>query len=571
MALDNPKWAEILAALGPKYPPYLHSELLAAMQEFEQSGDEDGATEARILAEASSFVMSQEATRFDPMWADPTGRTALPQDFDDSKLEVLRAAIERGIPSPLEARLRDIVWVNTRHNSDAVAAAEAYLTAAAELHTTESWPTQVKYLRRAFLAASTARDEDLRDRVVAVAREWLADRVVSSDEGHAASVILRSLADWKVVGPDDMNTALAFAERALDRGDSHVHRSYLDVAQKIANRIGDDGAARSACLAVADAWNRDAEAASAAGDNLKAVFFFDEAVKAYRLVGGATGTVEAVLARQLECQSLATEEMEVVEFTLESEGIGKVIEAARAAVAGKDALDAVRALVRQAVPTVQGLIDYATASTGLTDIFQKLTFDDRSRIVGRSTGELSGDDRSERSSLVSAGVSMHSLLDCTWIRPAMTAMREDHPFIASTAVLPICAGNPFVPGRRDRAFARAIELGLAGDMAVSMPKLMGEFENGVREYLRGEGVPVTRMDQYGIQRERDLNELLYEPALVDALGEDLALDLQTTLVDNSGSNVRNRIAHGLVSPEQFEASDISYAFWLVLKVLVSFS
>jgi hypothetical protein len=569
VALSNPRWDEVFASLGPKYPPYLYSDFVAAMQGFEESGDQDAAHEARILAQASSFLMSQDATRFDPMMAGPTGRTVLPEDFDNSKLETVRAAIARGVPSPLEARLRDIVWVSTRHNSDAVAAAAAYLTAAGELHLTESWPIPVKYLRRGFLIASSARDDDLRNRAVAVARGWLAECVASSDEGHAASGILQSLADWKVVGPDDLATALAFAQRALDRGDSHVHRSYLEVAQRVANRIGNDEAAKSARLAVAEAWNRDAESASVAGDNLRAVFFFDEAVKAYRLVGGATATVEAVLARQLECQSLATDEMQVIEFTLEDASIGKVIEAARAAVAGQSELDAVRALVRQAVPTVQGLIDYAAAATGLTDLFQKLTFDDRSRIVGRSTGELDGEDKTERSSLVSAGITMHSFIDCTWIRPALAVMREEHPCIAASAMLPLLADNPLVPAGRAKAFARAIELGLTGDMATAMPKLMGEFENGVREYLRSGGVPVTRMDQYGIQRERDLNELLYEQALVDALGEDVAMDLQTTLVDNSGSNVRNRIAHGLVSPEQFEASDISYAFWLVLKVLVS--
>ena len=74
------------------------------------------------------------------------------------------------------------------------------------------------------------------------------------------------------------------------------------------------------------------------------------------------------------------------------------------------------------------------------------------------------------------------------------------------------------------------------------------------------------MDSEGIQEEYSLRRLLYEiPEVREFFGEDLLFDLRGLLHERFGSNLRNRLAHGLVTDSEFLHSGASvYAWWLVL-------
>ncbi len=45
-------------------------------------------------------------------------------------------------------------------------------------------------------------------------------------------------------------------------------------------------------------------------------------------------------------------------------------------------------------------------------------------------------------------------------------------------------------------------------------------------------------------------------------------DLQGLLVEHLGSNIRNRTAHGLIDPAQFDAPTMRYLWWLALRLLL---
>ena len=49
-------------------------------------------------------------------------------------------------------------------------------------------------------------------------------------------------------------------------------------------------------------------------------------------------------------------------------------------------------------------------------------------------------------------------------------------------------------------------------------------------------------------QEKNLNEILREPAIQKALREDLQLYLLTLLADQRGQNIRNLICHGFATP-----------------------
>ena len=73
-------------------------------------------------------------------------------------------------------------------------------------------------------------------------------------------------------------------------------------------------------------------------------------------------------------------------------------------------------------------------------------------------------------------------------------------------------------------------------------------------------------DEKGIQNEYDLNKTLDLPKIKDIFDEDTLFDLNGLLVDRSGSNLRNLMAHGLLDDEDFSSPLMSYLWWVTLRL-----
>lgn len=62
---------------------------------------------------------------------------------------------------------------------------------------------------------------------------------------------------------------------------------------------------------------------------------------------------------------------------------------------------------------------------------------------------------------------------------------------------------------------------------------------------------MTIFDEEQIQKERDLNSLLYANEVKSVLGEDLLFLLRGIFVERHCFNLRNRLAHGLLGKSYF--------------------
>jgi hypothetical protein len=54
----------------------------------------------------------------------------------------------------------------------------------------------------------------------------------------------------------------------------------------------------------------------------------------------------------------------------------------------------------------------------------------------------------------------------------------------------------------------------------------------------------------------------------EELGEDFAFDLHSLLVSEFGLNFRHNLAHGLLSPSDFNAPAGIYLWWMLLRLFV---
>lgn len=134
------------------------------------------------------------------------------------------------------------------------------------------------------------------------------------------------------------------------------------------------------------------------------------------------------------------------------------------------------------------------------------------------------------------------------------------------ALLPFVSNNPFVPEGRELIYAQGLHHGLKGGLLVAAHLLIPQIENSVRHVLAENGVLASTLSNSGIQEERNLNRTLYEPKLEELWGEDIVFDLQGLLVERFGSNLRNRMAHGLMELDSFSSYSILYVWWTTLYI-----
>ena len=107
---------------------------------------------------------------------------------------------------------------------------------------------------------------------------------------------------------------------------------------------------------------------------------------------------------------------------------------------------------------------------------------------------------------------------------------------------------------------------LAGDHAKAIHVILPQIEQALRELLSLMGVPTLKAGRNGTVQVKNLNDILREPAIKHALGDDVRLYLQTFLADERGQNIRNIVCHGLAAPALFNYRLADQALHALLTV-----
>jgi hypothetical protein len=127
--------------------------------------------------------------------------------------------------------------------------------------------------------------------------------------------------------------------------------------------------------------------------------------------------------------------------------------------------------------------------------------------------------------------------------------------------------SPIVPSDRAGLFGKALFSGYDGDFSTALHLLVPQIEHMVRTHLKTAGVKTSVLDQSGIENETGLSTLVDLPEVSRIFGEDIAFEIKVLFCDPFGPNLRNELAHGLLSEDQCESVYSIYAWWLGLKLV----
>jgi hypothetical protein len=517
------------------------------------------------------------------------------QNLTDEHLDFL-AEIAPEISDPeLQARVADILWVRREDYRMAQLAVTAYLQSAQELQNQKKWNQCFKRIERALRLALNRKSRYQPETVIAhieavLARYneeeplWLSAKLMELLQEH-------TLKKYRLSG---LTKYAALAEKVATFAETSHHwdsaRAYWKIKAKWHHLEKNREKERAASMLAAETYVKEAEDALQRNPfpYLTASHHLQKAIEAFRKISGtkeetvdAKARAEEVHKLLIQYQEESRKELNTISHKVD---VSDEVEQARAHVRGKKFQDALFALSLLGVPTrvshLRQRVQDGESHEGKADDEDQerallapyvpvVMINEMGKVVARQSSDPDKAEQATRFEMYRLAVEYQILHTQTYIEQARDQINLEH-CVRVNDLLPIVSHSPFVPPGREYLFAKGLYAGLTGDFFTSTHILIPQIENSVRYLLwEQQNVRSSGLDNDGIQEERRLTTTLYPskcPEISFIFDEDTLFDLQGLLIEDSGSNLRNRMAHGLINDGEFLSPIMCYLWWVTLRL-----
>lgn len=545
--------------------------------ELREAGDELGERVFRFLGAVTSLAASFDSkeTPFHPQIIDGTRRSAALEDFNNEDRAVLAQLVPVTNDPEIRARFADVASVLKFDHALVREAVYAYLATARERESCDEWPGFIPDIERAAQLAWKLGRKSQPFADVMLRIEELVARFAPTDSGLCCSRLMELLQEF---GHGGAATYAAIAETLAQRTeakDAHFARSYWKLASDWHRRAKQDADAKRCAIRAAETHVIDADAALSRKQPsyMASAGHLATAVEALRRADAPKERIEEVHRLLLERGKRTKDEMGSFSHEM---NIGDLRERAAKFVEGCDFREALRRLVFEATPLkpkkLREEIEKLAHEHPLTFLFSSSKVDREGRVQAHRASLLTTDPEQREAALWAEMVHQASTIHWPFrvsalIEPCRLQIWRDHqPRVRDLHFL--VANHPFVPPGHEHSFARGFHAGFEGDWHAVAYFLVPQVENCIRYVLDNRGVITSKLDNKLVQEVRTLEKLLLMPETIEAFGEAHVFELRSILTEEFGSNLRNRLAHGLVADGECYAPPTEHLWWLLMRLCI---
>lgn len=544
-------------------------------QEAEAAGNVKVAEAFTLLGSVTSMTLKPDSLTepFVPTILMIDSRSSIIDDFSDEHLNVLDEIVH-GISNPeIRARVADILWMKKRDFRMAELAIKSYLESSTILEDPHNWIKCAERIERAFrLGVSLGKNAGQIDPVISHI-ENVIERYNDKDPKYLSKNLMELLLEQKIGDGEKYSKYCEnLAKQAELDGDWRRARIYWETKARWHLLDKDEINQIDALVQAAETYVKEADAAleSEQPSYMLASAHLQHAIEAYRKIGGVRERIEEIHSVLLEYQERSTKELKAVSTEIKLDDYAKE---SISRVKGKTLHDAIIELALiVSTPKVNDLreqVQVLLKEFIAPHLLQTVIVDERGRVTGRMPN-INSDDPEEveeafRAKMFKHLSYHHTIFAHGIIEPARHQINLEHN-VRLSDFIPIVSNNPFIPAGRELIYAQGLHAGMEGDFLVAVHLLIPQLENSIRYVLTQNGVTTSGIDSKGVQDERSLNTTLYLPEMQEIFGEDITFDLQGLLVERFGNNLRNRMAHGLMSHDTFYSVQVLYLWGLILRL-----
>lgn len=543
-----------------------------------QAGDARTADIYEFLCEIACLIpkFDTPGLPFEPRIFKNMGRGVAYQELPPPDREALRVMARMMKNSIMAARLFDLSWILDRRDADAGRmAAENYLAAAQDLiapspeESPQGWLLAITLFKRAVaVSEKLGRDKPLFKTVESA----LIEAMRAAVEVHSVRTFrLLELAHSSYCGDPQELTDLAEAQagaRATAR-DFELSREFLEIAVLGHRRNGENEKEEECLRKIAE--THVAEAALCGDEHARAEHL-RSAVEAARRARFDRAIIKGLLQQLMDAQKSAARQMKtltidlgsfqsfepaVLEFIKSSsfrEAVGKLI-----AVHPFVDLGVLRESVKKSI--VENHFSHIFRTVQMNQDGRPTVV--RSPFVGAT--EKTANAEFERE-LFSSALFDWEFRARLYIEPSRRYIdQEFNPGISD--LLFLTRNNPFVTPGHEAIIIWGVLAGFQGDWMVASALLIPQVEQMMRRALETNGVDASTFDRDGTQPAKMFGGIFALPETEQFFGESLCFELKGHLIEKTGYDLRNRIAHGLATDATMMSTGVVSLWWLVLNML----
>ena len=581
-------WKAILAGTTREGYSSMWQAFSAAARKAIEGGRQVQGKVLWLLADACSMTLSPKSRNepFKPIMVIENKRSAIPDDLPDPEISFFAQIIE-AIDDPwLKARLADLVWLKQRPRdvNFALTAIDSYRSIPLD---TETWirggdKCWYRAITLTLMLKGGAGDrlQEMESYIIEVLNS------TSTADGYLCnwlSDLLYENGPGRTVRNDIAKKLEVLAKEFDEQGDIHRSRDYFDTASQWYRKAGDEAKAAEMTAAVAEAWVKEA-VARVSSDNpshMVAASFYENAIQVYRTIPRSERAVHRVDERLEELRQHLSESGEksldeMGKITSPGVDISELVENARKAVRGKNAIEALKAFAN-----LHGGVDVKQARESalerirqfpMQSMFPATVMSRDGRVIANRPGMSLGETLTEDDEIVIRAEMIRdygilvSIVVQGDIWPALEILLQEHRLTEADFVH-LAKQSPIVPVGREQLFGKALFAGYDQDFVTALHLLVPQIEHLVRYHLKQAGVKTTNLSIDGIENENGLSTLMELPEANQIFGENLAFEIRSLFCDAFGPNLRNELAHGLIEVNDCYSVNSIYAWWFALKLV----
>lgn len=558
---------------------YYMSAYGTAAHKAEEAGDLASANIYRFLQAITSFHPSFDtpAQPFVPFMQMEGRRGWIPSDLTPDDVEAVRELSKVTKDSALRARLFDVLWELTKDYKQVGEAATSYIEAAERLNAPEQWTFSAEHYHRGlYLAAKLGREKELFKKASESLAKAARDSAVDTEEFRCCR-FMELLMRFGCGDPVEFAAiAAGHAQRAADPGNPYATRRYREVEADWHRLAKNPGAESAARLAAAETHILEAEnrAKGPGASALAAASLLQNGIEALRQAGEKPERIAELRKRLTELQTASLKEMKTFSTKID---ITKAVEAAVAHVKSPNFQDAVFKFALGhplSDPTeIREAVLKQAKEHPMMHLFGAAIMDEKGRTKAKKAPLLDlrkGENGEElEAEMFSHAAQFHWPFRVSgYIEPArMQIFNDHHPTFRD--LLFIVRNNPFIPPGHEAIFLRGLHAGFHGDFVVATHLLTPQIENSLRHILESHDVDVSNLMSDGTQPVKVLGAIFGMAETQQIFGEKLCFELRGCLIEKTGYDFRNRVAHGFVYEGECYSTGGVTVWWLVLRICLT--
>lgn len=511
-------------------------------------------------------------------------------NFSDVEIDFFAEIVEYVENPFLKGRLADRVWNSPKYRGVEFAriAIDSYLSTPL---TPDAWIRNAEdSWRRAIVLCKLIGEKSAENRLAHIKRSILkAIEEATTARGFYCNLMINTLGDNGLASDHSKTFAIKLESLAQSfdaEGNFHASGRHYSEASSWFKKAEMVEKATEMEVREAEAFEKEAMAEisppksshmSAVTPLKSAVMVLLEIPKRYRELYNVGEKIRDLKSRISKYGQLALDEMST--YTIPGVDISNCVSFARSYVSDEPTWEAVVKFTNLTNVKVDNLRKSAKDTLSdypLRRLFPTIGFESDGRVGGTIPGyDASASEEENKEVILDEMFRFHYTYRITvvtngMILPALRILNAQH-CLREVDFVDIARRSAIIPNDRTHLWGNALFSGFNFDFETSIHILAPQIENMVRWHLKSNGERTTNTNNQtdGRETENSLCTLMELAEVESIFGPDWTYEIRTLFCDRPGWNLRNSVAHGLLSDYMCSSDPFVYAWWFALKMVVN--